>query len=337
MKLSTSLLLLLLPGLTACATGSSDQDGDFLSDEFEALIGSRRDLRDSDGDGYTDSEEHLTYYDATSGSDHPTDSNYPRLALPDEIEATGWNLDDVSDTWERDDQDENEIELHDFYGNVIVIATLAEYVETAQDDALEHQDAYEEFADRGFMVIHLLVDGDPEDTAPDPAGWASDFGLEFAIIDDSSQTLINAYVDMTGPKFTIPSYTVIGRDMVIRDHDNTDPFNTDLIEDLLDEPVPEVTTWPLPANVLELRAELDLRRIVDDEENLDHKLVAADMNASLDGDLASSVGDNAFSPVDSEGNASGTPFGGTDPGCGAGSMAFTLFPLLLLPPLRRRR
>lgn len=336
MRPSARLLLFVLPGLVACSSGSSDSDGDFLSDEFEALIGTRRDLRDSDGDGFTDAEEHLSYYDATDNGDHPMeDSDYPRLALPEDIEADGWGEGDISDSWEREDHLEQELRLHDFFGNVIVIATLAEYVDTAQSDAMEQQDAYDDFRDRGLMVFHLLVDGEPEDTPPDPEGWASDFGLGFAVINDVQQTLIPAYVDMSGDTFIIPSYTVIGRDMVIAEHDNTDRFNTDLVEELLDEPVPEVTTWPLPANVIEIRQELGLRRYTDDEANLSHKLVSPDMNASLHGDLENRIEGNAFSPVDAEGNASGQPFGGES--CDTSSGRFALFPLLLLPPLRRRR
>lgn len=325
--------LLLALAAPACTPGAADQDGDFLSDEFEELIGTRRDLRDSDGDGFTDAEEHLAYYDATDNGDYPLEGSYPRLAVPEEIEAEGWGEGDVSDTWGREDHREQDLELHDFYGNVVLIAVLAEYIDRAQDDALEHQDAYEDYADRGLMVIHLLVDGDPEDTSPDPAGWSSDFNLDFAIVDDEQQTLIPAYVDTSGTKFTIPSWTVLGRDLVIREHDNTDPFDLDVVEDLLDEDVPEVD-WPLPANVREVREALGLRRFVDDEANLDHKLVSADMNASLDGDLANGLDGNSFSPVDSSGNAAGTPFGGTS--C-ASALGIGLFPLLLGAPLRRRR
>ena len=333
MRALSTISLLPLLALTACGAGSSDGDSDFLSDEFEALIGTRDDLRDTDGDGFTDAEEHLTYFDANELDDVPYEGSYPRLALPESIDDEGWNEGDVSGDWTRTDQHDRDISLHDFYGNVIVVAVLAEYVDTAQDDAVDHQDAYDDYRDRGFMVIHILVDGEPEDTAPDPAGWASDFGLDFAVVDDTSQTLIDAYVDTSGPKFTIPSYTVIGRDMVVREHDNTDRFSTDLIEDLLDEPVPAVD-WPLPANTAELREALELRHYTDDDAVLGAKLVDASMDASLDGDLANSLQEGRFAPVDSDGNAAALPFGGTS--CSA-VFGPALFPLLLLSPLRRRR
>ncbi len=211
MRSTTPALLLALLPLAGCSSGAADADGDLLSDVFEDLIGTRSDLRDSDGDGFTDAEEHLSYFDADDLDDHPYSTSYPRLALPEDITPTGWDVGDVSGDWTRQDQAEQDISLHAFYGNVIVIAVLAEYVDTAQDEAVDHQDAYEDYADRGFMVIHLLVDGEPEDSPPDPAGWASDFGLDFAIIDESDQTLLDAYVDTSGDTFTIPSWTVIGR------------------------------------------------------------------------------------------------------------------------------
>lgn len=340
MRPSSILLLLSLPALAACSSGSPDADGDLLSDEFEALIGTRRDLRDSDGDGFTDAEEHLSYYDATDRGDHPLENSYPRLALPEEIDAEGYAEGDISGSWEREDHLEQELRLHDFFGNVIVVAIMAEYVDASQDDAVDQQDAYDDHRDRGLMVFNVLVDGEPQDSSPDAVGWAIDFGLDFAVIDDEGQTLLDGYVDTEVndegvEQFTVPSYTVIDRNMVIRQRYNTDRFEPDLVEDLLDEPVPEVTTWPLPANAVEIREALGLRRFADDEANLDHKLVDADMNASLKGDLANGVQGNAFSPVDAEGNAAGQPFGGTT--CDSAAGSFALFPLLLLPPLRRRR
>jgi len=56
--------------LLACA-GVADEDGDLLSDNLELLIGTNVEIADSDGDGFTDAEEWLAYFNPMDGEDHP--------------------------------------------------------------------------------------------------------------------------------------------------------------------------------------------------------------------------------------------------------------------------
>ena len=62
-----SLVGLAAAGLLAGCTGASsepvDTDGDELLDQFEAYIGTDPAEADSDGDGFTDGEEYLNYFD----------------------------------------------------------------------------------------------------------------------------------------------------------------------------------------------------------------------------------------------------------------------------------
>ncbi len=321
--------------LAGCVSGAADTDGDRLSDEFEALIGTNPELRDSDGDGFTDAEEHLQYFDANDLGDHPSDGSYPRLAVPREIEFTGWGEGDVSDSWQREDQYGELVDLHSFYGNVILVAVMAEYVERCQNEAIEQADAYEEFADRGLMVVHLLVDGDPEGSPANPSRWDDSWDLGYAVLDQNEQDLLGAYVEFENDSFNVPSWTLIDRTMTIRSWYDTEPFDVDAVEDLLDEEVPFVD-WPMPANTRELRDALGLRVIADDDATLDGKFVDASLSASVEGDLAAGLGRNDFAPVDERGNAARSPFGGGE--CAASLAGRSSLPvLLLLPFLRRRR
>lgn len=329
-----SLILALVLG-GCVSSGASDTDGDRLSDEFEALIRTNPELRDSDGDGFTDAEEHLQYFDANDLGDHPSDGRYPRLALPEEIVATGWRVDDVSDSWEREDQYGELIDLHAFYGNVILVAVMAESVERCQNEAIEHADAYERFADRGLMVVHLLVEGTPEGAPANVTRWDDAWSLNFAVLDQNDQDLLGAYVEVDGGTFDVPSWTLIDRTMTVRSWYDSEPFDVDAVEDLLDEDVPFVD-WPMPANTRELRAALGLRVIEDDDATLDSKFVSESLNAPVEGDLAAGLGRNDFAPVDERGNAARSPFGGGE--CAASVAGRSSLPaLLLLPFLRRRR
>ncbi len=98
-------LALCLP-LAAC--GAPDGDGDSLSDTFEALIGTNPELGDSDGDGVTDAQEYLAYFDPLDRDDVPYVGGYPRQPLPEEFDGAGWNQGQISKTWLDGDTEDSE-------------------------------------------------------------------------------------------------------------------------------------------------------------------------------------------------------------------------------------
>jgi hypothetical protein len=126
-----SLVGLAAAGLLAGCTGASsepvDTDGDELLDQFEAYIGTDPAEADSDGDGFTDGEEYLNYFDPDDDMDFPRQGDYPRHARPGDLEDGGTDVGEVLNDFSRVDQYNEEISLHEFYGNVVVLGIGAEW------------------------------------------------------------------------------------------------------------------------------------------------------------------------------------------------------------------
>ncbi len=116
--------------LVACAPpsgGSLDTDGDELDDQFEAAIGTDPESDDTDGDGFSDSEEYLNYFDPDDEMDFPRAGEYPRHARPGDLEGEGTDVGEILLDFVRVDQYNEEISLHEFYGNVVVIGVGADW------------------------------------------------------------------------------------------------------------------------------------------------------------------------------------------------------------------
>ena len=107
--------------------GTQDTDGDGLTDAFEARIGTDPDDRDTDGDGFEDDEEHLNYFFANDPTDFPYQGDYPRGPIPTSVAGEGWGQGQVSNNWTVIDQYGEALQLHRFYGNVVVVELAADW------------------------------------------------------------------------------------------------------------------------------------------------------------------------------------------------------------------
>ncbi len=117
----------LLVGCTGTAESTTDTDGDELVDRFEAAIGTDPESDDTDGDGFSDSEEYLNYFDPDDEADFPRAGEYPRYARPGDLEGEGSDVGQILEDFVRVDQYNEEISLHEFYGNVVVIGVGADW------------------------------------------------------------------------------------------------------------------------------------------------------------------------------------------------------------------
>jgi hypothetical protein len=129
--------MLLLPACTGARGGggggggggnaTTDSDEDGLTDAFEDTIGTDPNDPDTDGDGFSDSEEHLNYFFADDATDFPYEGDYPRGPIPREVAGEGWAEGDISNNWIGTDQYGEDLQLHRFYGNVVVVELAADW------------------------------------------------------------------------------------------------------------------------------------------------------------------------------------------------------------------
>ncbi len=221
-----------------------DPDEDGLGSNFEDWLGTDPEDADSDGDGFEDGEEYLSYFLPLDGSDWPYVGGYPRGPLPDSVEGEGWGFGQVSNDWAAEDQHGQELQLHRFYGNVVVVELAAEWCGPCRQAAETLEDEYQDRRDDGFVVIQILIDGIDFGVDPDPEQWAAEFDLTIPVIADPLQELAQHYV--TGTSFGIPNYTYLDRELrVDRFFQEGGIIDWSRVDDLLDEPAPEVD-WPIP-------------------------------------------------------------------------------------------
>ena len=107
--------------------GDQDSDGDGLTDAFEDQIGTNPNSLDTDGDGYSDTEEHLHYFFADDSTDWPYIGGYPRQAIPENLPSGGDGVGSVPFNFEDTDQHGQALQFHRFYGNVVVVELAAEW------------------------------------------------------------------------------------------------------------------------------------------------------------------------------------------------------------------
>jgi len=128
MRVNTSLFTLATLALAGCAApGTADTDGDGLADSYELEIGTNPESEDSDGDGWTDSEEIYDFTDPDDEDSHPYTGGWKRMPIPDDIGDEGRAVGDVIENFFLEDQFGEEVELHRFFGNVILIESAAEW------------------------------------------------------------------------------------------------------------------------------------------------------------------------------------------------------------------
>jgi peroxiredoxin len=122
----------------------------------------------------------------------------------DPTEAYGLQVGDTAPDFTAKDQNNQDVSLYDYAGKVILFEFSADWCGPCRNEAPFLQVIYNEYKDRGFQVITLLISGST-------AEWAQTYNLTFPVLDDSSKSIYYQYVENG-----VPHNIVVDGNFVIR-------------------------------------------------------------------------------------------------------------------------
>jgi hypothetical protein len=200
--------------VSACAF--ADEDGDGLTTDLEEANGTDPLNPDSDTDGVLDGAE------VENGSDPLELYSWPqgvgmwpnRLEIAKEELAgvqTGWGLGDLLKNQPWTDQFGQHVELHQFYGYVVVLSVGAVWCPPCNQAAESSQTLWDQHRDQGVVFVEQLNDGNVQGvdaTQQDVNGWVQSYGMQFPVVWAD-------YALFTAP--SIPTFYIMDRELVVRD------------------------------------------------------------------------------------------------------------------------
>ena len=208
-------------------TGSSehsdepaDADGDGLTDEQEAALGTDPSSEDSDGDGHAVGDEVSADSDPLVCWSVP-DGSWPDCraqAQADGLTGEGWRKGKTMPNWTMTDQFGDEIEAWQLYGMVVVLDISAGWCGPCNQAAQGAEGWYQGHKDEGVIEVHLMV----EDWYGKAASqtfleeWSAEYGLTFPVVMDPTNTAYSGLYN-EGYVTGIPTYMIYDRDMVLQE------------------------------------------------------------------------------------------------------------------------
>ncbi len=102
------------------------------------------------------------------------------------------------------DQNGNNVSLYDYSGKVILVNMSADWCGPCRNESSHLEDLYNEYKDRGFQIITVLISGDPRE-------WADEYQLTFPVLDDNGEVVWGQY----GEGY-VPLNLILDRDLVIK-------------------------------------------------------------------------------------------------------------------------
>jgi len=208
--------LLVVTGCTPPIDPDLDSDKDGLPDVEEIELGTDPMVADTDGDGFNDQREVTDRADPLNPYIWPYDQGeWPDfMHLANEAGVTdadtyAWNA-PMPAVRGVDQYLNSGINLHRFYGNVILLDLSAGWCGPCRAMAEDAQEFWEEYREQGFIIIHLMIDDNSQDgiTAEGfQTEWADDYDLTFPVLreraDITSGGLFNAGMYGGGIPFSL--------------------------------------------------------------------------------------------------------------------------------------
>ena len=148
--------------------------------------------------------------------------------VPSALAGTGFRTGDVAYDFTAIDQNGDEVQLYQFYGQVILLDVLTEWCGPCQDLAPHGEEVWQQYKDDGLVYIAVMQEdsGGARPDADDAARWASAFELTHPVLADGDQ-FNDSYI-VSG----YPTVVVIDREMNIV-NDDLWPFDPSFVEDYL--------------------------------------------------------------------------------------------------------
>ena len=241
----------------------SDSDGDGLNDADEVADGINPTRSDSDGDGVNDADEKSAESDPNDRWSWPFGTEvWPDMsAFSETTYGSGWGAGDFVPEIAMIDQFGEAIEMARFHGYVVLLDFAAGWCLPCREAAEEAEAKWASLREQGFMIIHLLVEGNQPGT-PATAGlqneWRIQYGISFPVVrEPEGGTTYTNFTEKSGiyPGL-LPFYVLLDRDMRIDSGygPGSDSAMQARIAELLEQDVPALA--PAPSHATDLEAAL---------------------------------------------------------------------------------
>ena len=163
---------------------------------------------------------------------HTTVEALPQ-AYQDGSQPTGIGMGDVVPNFTLRDQHGDDVELYQFYGQVVQLVLFAQWCGPCQEEAPEVEAASVDLAESGAVILEVMLQANEGPSSVEAANeWVDEYGVTHPILADISES----QSPMLQGRF--PTLPLLDRELRIVSLDNW-PFDANSIEQLATDTAPE--------------------------------------------------------------------------------------------------